>query len=63
LAPLYKQYKLTPLGEQQLTLVGNTKKSGFYFNTYATPIVVGENNYMAFYVMASENEFSPETQS
>ncbi len=61
LAPLYNQYKLMPLEDQQFDLAGSAQRDGIYFNTYAAPIIVKEKDFMAFYVIASEEEPNEES--
>ncbi len=63
LNPLFQRYKLTPLTQDELSLIGNTEKSGLFFNSYGTPISINNKDHMAFYLLASENKLTTETKS
>jgi len=56
LGPLINQYNLKPVRGEALRLAGSTNRSGIFFNSYAVPVKIGDEDLMAFYVTAVDEE-------
>lgn len=63
LKPIYSQYKLMPVQNQQFELAGSIKKAGIFFKSYAAPINVKGKDHMAFYIIATNKEPNEESDS